>query len=93
VAFIAGYALAGCTSLRRGRLPADVVKTLVNALKRCAVYTYLTIDGMMPPLSIRILEFPYCVETFCALGLAALDEKKKNKKKSQKRSKRRRKHA
>jgi len=93
VAFIAGHVLAGCTSLWRGRLPADVVKTLVNALKRCAVYTYLTIDGMMPPLSIRILEFPYCVETFCALGLAALDEKKKNKKKSQKRSKRRRKHA
>ena len=93
VAFIAGHVLAGCTSLWRGRLPADVVKTLVNALKRCAVYTYLTIDGVMPPLSIRILEFPYCVETFCALGLAALDEKKKNKKKSQKRSKRRRKHA
>jgi len=91
VAFIAGHVLAGCTSLWRGRLPADVVKTLVNALKRCAVYTYLTIDGMMPPLSIRILEFPYCVETFCALGLAALDGK--NKKKSQKRSKRRRKHA
>jgi hypothetical protein len=91
-ALIAGHVLAGCTLLRRERLPADVVKTLVNALKRCAVYTYLTIDGMMPPLSIRILEFPYCVETFCALGLAALDEKK-NMKKSQKRSKRRRKHA
>jgi hypothetical protein len=72
-ALIAGRALTGRTSLRREQLPEDVAKALGDALKRCNLDAYLTIDGVMPPLSIRVLKlFPYCVEAFYALSPAAL---------------------
>jgi nucleotide-binding universal stress UspA family protein len=54
---IAGHALAGRPALpRREQLPEDVAEALGDVLKPCAVDTYLTIDGEIPPLSIYVAQ-------------------------------------
>jgi len=56
-ALIAGHALAGHSVLpRREQLPEDVAEALSGALEPCAVDAYLTIDGVMPPLSIGVAQ-------------------------------------
>jgi energy-coupling factor transporter ATP-binding protein EcfA2 len=56
-ALIAGFALAGFPVFpKREWLPEDVVEALGDALKPCAVEDYLTIDGVMPPLSIGVVQ-------------------------------------
>jgi hypothetical protein len=73
VAFIAGHALAGYPKLpKRERLSKDVVETLGDALKPCAVYEYLTIDGVIPPLSIGVFWFLYYAETLYARDLSQI---------------------
>jgi hypothetical protein len=55
VALIVGHALAVYPRLpKRERLSKDVVEALGDALKPCAVDEYLTIDGVIPPLSISV---------------------------------------
>ena len=57
VALIVGHALAGYPVFpKREQLPEDVVEALGDALKPCAVEDYLTIDGVMPPLSIGVVQ-------------------------------------
>jgi len=69
-ALIAGHALAGHTVLpRREQLPEDAAEALGGALESCAVDAYLTIDGVMPPLSIGVVGFPYYVEAWYARDL------------------------
>jgi hypothetical protein len=73
VAFIAGHALAVYPKLpKRERLSKDVVETLGDALKPCAVDEYLTIDGVIPPLSIGVFWFLYYVETLYARDLSQI---------------------
>jgi hypothetical protein len=56
-ALIAGFALAGFPVFpKREWLPEDVIEALGDALKPCAVEDYLTIDGVMPPLSIGVVQ-------------------------------------
>ena len=71
-ALIAGYALAGRMSLWRGQLPEDGAETLSDALKPCAVDEYLTIDGVIPPLSIGVFWFLYYVEKLYARDLSQI---------------------
>jgi len=69
-AFIAGHALARhIVLLRREWLPEDAAEALGGALKPCAVDAYLTIDGVIPPLSILVVGFPYYVEALYARDL------------------------
>jgi hypothetical protein len=69
-AFIAGHALAVHPVLpRREQLREDVAEALGGALKPCAVDAYLTIDGVIPPLSIHVVRFPYYVEALYAKDL------------------------
>jgi len=73
VAFIAGHALAVYPKLpKRERLSKDVVEALGDALKPCAVDEYLTIDGVIPPLSIGVFWFLYYVETLYARDLSQI---------------------
>jgi KaiC/GvpD/RAD55 family RecA-like ATPase len=53
-ALIIGLALAGYPKLPTTKPPEDVAEALGDALKPCAVDAYLTIDGMIPPLSIYV---------------------------------------
>jgi hypothetical protein len=63
VAFIAGHALARYPKLlKREQLAEDVVKTLGDALKPCAVDKYLVIDGKIPWFLIHTILFLHCVE-------------------------------
>jgi hypothetical protein len=63
VVFIAGHALAGYPKLlKREQLPEDVVETLGDALKPCAVDKYLVIDSKIPWFLIYIILFLHCVE-------------------------------
>ena len=56
-ALIAGNALAGRPALpKREQLQEDVAEALGDVLKPCAVDTYLTIDGEIPPLSIYVAQ-------------------------------------
>ena len=72
-AFIAGHALAVYPKLpKRERLSKDVVEALGDALKPCAVDEYLTIDGVIPPLSIGVFWFLYYVETLYARDLSQI---------------------
>ncbi len=41
---------------KKERVPEDVIEVLGDALRPCAVDAYLTIDGMIPPLSIGIAQ-------------------------------------
>ena len=69
-AFIAGHALARhIVLLRREWLPEDEAEALGGALEPCAVDAYLTIDGVIPPLSILVVRFPYYVEALYARDL------------------------
>ena len=75
VPFIAGHALAVYPKLpKRERLSKDVVEALGNALKPCAVDEYLTIDGVIPPLSIGLFWFLYYVETLYARDLSQIQK-------------------
>jgi hypothetical protein len=75
VAFIAGHALPVYPKLpRRERLSKDVVEALGDALKPCAVDEYLTIDGVIPPLSIGVFWFLYYVETLYARDLSQIQK-------------------
>jgi predicted aconitase with swiveling domain len=57
VALIVGHALAGYPVFpKREQLPEDVVEALGDALKPCTVDDYLTVDGVMPPLSIGVVQ-------------------------------------
>jgi nucleotide-binding universal stress UspA family protein len=72
-AFIAGHALAVYPKLpKRERLSKDVVEALEDALKPCAVDEYLTIDSVIPPLSIGVFWFLYYVETLYARDLSQI---------------------
>jgi hypothetical protein len=57
VALIAGHALAGYPVFpKREQLPEDVAEALGDALKPCTVDDYLTINGVIPPLSIGVVQ-------------------------------------
>ncbi len=62
IAFIVGHALAGYLVLPTTKPPEDDAEALGDALKPCAVDAYLTTDGMIPLLSIFIVELPYYVK-------------------------------
>jgi energy-coupling factor transporter ATP-binding protein EcfA2 len=63
VAFIAGHTLVNYTKLpQRDELPEDFAEVLNVAVETCAVDAYLTTNGMLSPLSIAAIMFPYFIE-------------------------------
>jgi hypothetical protein len=63
VAFIAGHSLVRYTKLpQRDELPEDFAEVLNVAVETCAVDAYLTTNGMLSPLSIAVIMFPYFIE-------------------------------
>ncbi|MFP3252025.1 MAG: hypothetical protein RXO32_09915 [Thermoproteus sp.] len=63
VAFIAGHSLVRYTKLpQRDKLPEDFAEVLSVAVEPCAVDAYLTTNGMLSPLSIAVVMFPYFIE-------------------------------
>jgi len=62
IAFIAGHVLAGYLVLPTTKPPEDDAEALGDALKPCAVDAYLTTDGVIPLLSIFVVELPYYVK-------------------------------
>jgi energy-coupling factor transporter ATP-binding protein EcfA2 len=72
-ALIAGHALAGYPKLpKREQLPEHAAEALGDAWEPCAVDEYLTIDGVIPPLSIGVFWFLYYVETLYARDLSQI---------------------
>jgi hypothetical protein len=68
IAFIVGHVLAGYLVLPTTKPPEDDAEALGDALKPCAVDAYLTTDGMIPLLSIFIVELPYYVKALSQIG-------------------------
>jgi hypothetical protein len=63
IAFIAGHSLVRYTKLpQRDELPEDFAEVLSVAVEPCAVDAYLTTNGMLSPLSIAVIMFPYSIE-------------------------------
>jgi hypothetical protein len=71
--FIAGHALAGHATLpKRGWLPEDSIEALRDALEPCAMDTYLTTDGEIPPLSTSVVGYLYYIEVPYARDLSQI---------------------